>query len=51
MAKIKRDAIRQTPRKQAFNRAETTRALGIRRRALRYKLHRFEKLGYAISQS
>ncbi len=47
---VERDAILQSLRKHDFNRTETARALGISRRALLYKLQRFEKLGYATHQ-
>jgi DNA-binding NtrC family response regulator len=51
LEEIERDAILQALRKHNFNRTETARALGISRRALLYKLQRFQKLGYEIGPS
>jgi DNA-binding NtrC family response regulator len=48
LEEIEREAILQALRKHNFNRTETARALGISRRALLYKLQRFQKLGYNI---
>ena len=49
LEEIERDVILQSLRKHDFNRTETAKALGISRRALLYKLQRFQKLGYAIA--
>ena len=46
---VERDAILQALRLHHFNRTETAKTLGISRRALLYKLQRFQKLGYEIS--
>jgi two-component system response regulator HydG len=46
---IERDAILQALRKHNFNRTETALALGISRRALLYKLQRFQKEGFEIT--
>ncbi len=51
LEEIEREAILQALRKHNFNRTETARALGISRRALLYKLQRFQKLGYDIGPS
>jgi DNA-binding NtrC family response regulator len=48
LEEIERDVILQSLRKHDFNRTETAKTLGISRRALLYKLQRFQKLGYAI---
>jgi len=45
---IEREAILQALRKHGFNRTETAKALGISRRALLYKLQRYQKSGYEI---
>jgi DNA-binding NtrC family response regulator len=45
---IERQAILQALRKHRFNRTEASKALGISRRALLYKLQRFRELGYPI---
>ena len=45
---VEREAILQALRRHDFNRTETAAALGISRRALLYKLQRFQKLGYEI---
>ena len=49
LEEIERNAILDALRKHNFNRTETSRSLGISRRALLYKLQRFQKLGYGIS--
>jgi len=49
LEEIERQAILESLRKHNFNRTETSRSLGISRRALLYKLQRFQKLGYKIS--
>jgi DNA-binding NtrC family response regulator len=48
LGEIERQAIFQALRKHDFNRTETAKALGISRRALLYKLHRFREMGYQI---
>lgn len=48
LGEIERQAIFQALRKHDFNRTETAKALGISRRALLYKLHRFRELGYQV---
>ena len=48
LEEIEREAILQALRKHNFNRTETAKALAISRRALIYKLQRFQKLGYQI---
>ena len=48
MEDIERAVILQTLREKNYVRTETARALGISRRALIYKLHRFSEQGYAI---
>jgi two-component system response regulator AtoC len=48
MAEVERIVILQSLREHRFNRSETARALGISRRALIYKLHRFAEEGHAI---
>jgi DNA-binding NtrC family response regulator len=45
---IEREAILQALRKHNFNRTETAKALNISRRALIYKLQRFQKQGHQI---
>jgi DNA-binding NtrC family response regulator len=45
---IERQAILQTLRQHKFNRTETSRALGISRRALIYKLQKLRELGYSV---
>jgi len=48
LEEIEREAILQALRKHNFNRTETAKALAISRRALIYKLQRFQKLGHQI---
>jgi DNA-binding NtrC family response regulator len=48
LEEIEREAILQALRKHNFNRTETAKALAISRRALIYKLQRFQKLGCQI---
>ncbi|HUJ70958.1 MAG TPA: helix-turn-helix domain-containing protein [Verrucomicrobiae bacterium] len=48
MEEIEREAILQALRKHNFNRTETAKALAISRRALIYKLQRFQKLGHQV---
>lgn len=43
---IERQAILQALRQHHFNRTETARALGISRRALQYKLQRYQREGH-----
>jgi DNA-binding NtrC family response regulator len=45
---IERQAILQALHKHQFNRTETSRALGISRRALLYKLQRWRQMGFQI---
>ncbi len=45
---IERQAILQALRECHFNRTEASRALGISRRALLYKLQRFRELGFEV---
>ncbi|HEV2208629.1 MAG TPA: sigma-54 dependent transcriptional regulator [Verrucomicrobiae bacterium] len=48
LGEVERQAIFQALRKHDFNRTETAKALGISRRALLYKLHRFREMGYQV---
>jgi len=48
MEDIERIVILQTLREKNFNRTETSKALGISRRSLIYKLRRFAEEGHAI---
>ncbi len=48
LEEIEREAILQALRKHNFNRTETAKTLAISRRALIYKLQRFQKLGHQI---
>jgi len=48
MEEVERAVILQTLRERQYNRTETARALGISRRALLYKLHRFREEGHVI---
>ena len=48
LEEVERNAILEALRKHNFNRTETSKSLGISRRALLYKLQRFQKLGYEI---
>ena len=49
LEEIEREVILLSLRKHAFNRTETAKSLGLSRRALLYKLQRFQKLGCAIN--
>ena len=51
LEEVEREAILQALRNHNFNRTETAKALGISRRALIYKLQRFQKLGYEIGSA
>jgi DNA-binding NtrC family response regulator len=51
LREIERQAIFQALRKHGFNRTETSKALGISRRALIYKLQRFRELGYEVDSA
>ena len=46
LEEIERQAILESLSKHNFNRTETSKSLGISRRALLYKLQRLQKLGY-----
>jgi two-component system, NtrC family, response regulator HydG len=48
LEEIERQAILQALQKHQFNRTETSKALGISRRALLYKLQRWRQMGYEI---
>ncbi|HBF34112.1 TPA: two-component system response regulator [Candidatus Sumerlaeota bacterium] len=48
MEEMERTTILRTLQQCNYNRTETARTLGISRRALLYKLQRFQALGYAI---
>ena len=48
LGEIERQAIVLALRKHDYNRTETAKALGISRRALIYKLHRFRELGHQV---
>ncbi len=51
MEDVERAVILQTLREHDLNRTETSRALGISRRALVYKLRRYREQGYSIEPS
>jgi two-component system response regulator AtoC len=51
MKDIERSIILETLKNHNFNRSETARVLGISRRALIYKLHRFREDGYETDPS
>ncbi len=48
LEEIERDAVLEALKKNAFNRSETARALGISRRALLYKLQRLRAQGHQV---
>jgi DNA-binding NtrC family response regulator len=48
MEEMERATILRTLQQCNYNRTETARTLGISRRALLYKLQRFQSQGYAI---
>jgi DNA-binding NtrC family response regulator len=48
MAEVERTVVLQTLRENDHNRSETARTLGISRRALLYKLRRFQEEGFSI---
>jgi len=50
LEEIEREAILQALRRHNFNRTESAATLGISRRALQYKLQRFQKAGYEIGR-